>query len=315
MLIKFTYRNHKGAEFHFGEGCVLANRHDLYNYEWAAAMVGNRVGKLERSSAPRSVPLIFVSDSAAAVDEALDALVDLAEVDTAAKQSGAILINGYRLRCYITAVEHSEWLPDGGYCEVTLTVQPDGGVWMRELPAKAFNSPSSSVVLEGEDEFLQPLKKHANPTSQKTDYESFIYGVQTQSGQVLSQDNYSYEYAESNERNKIEIESECKMRLYIYGPYSLIDGLSVTIGGYEYKLGGADCTITLNENEILILDQERQTLEKENANGVRTNAFGAWLDTTKDILRPIPPGTHDIVWSGFSFYLTLIEERSCPRWL
>ena len=311
MLIKFLYKNHKGVEFRFGEGCVLANRHDLYDYSWDATMVGNRVGRLERSSGTHTIPLIFVSSSAAAVNAAIDDLIDLAESDVTAGESGTIIINEYHYRCYITAVQHAEWLPDGGYCEVTLTVQPDGGVWTKELPAKPFNSVTSSLVLNNESEILQPLKQYADETIVETDYLCLLYGAED----LTDQDAMSWTYAESNEHRQIDVKNTCKMRLSIYGPITLALGISITIGAQVYSFGGTGCTVSIGNGEKLILDQQRQTIEKEDANGVRTNAFAAWMDTGNDLFSPLPAGQHEVTWSGFSFYLTLIEERSSPRWL
>ena len=316
MLIKFLYKNHKGVEFRFGEGCVLANRHDLYDYSWDAAMVGNRVGRLERSSGTHTVPLLFVSSSAAAVNTALDELIDLAESDVTAGESGTIIINDYHYRCYITTVQHAEWLPDGGYCEVTLTVQPDGGVWTKEMPAKPFNSSDSPVVLEGDDDLSQPLKQYAQQTvDPETNYGCLIYGAEVRDEQLMTQSNMSWMYAEGNDHKQINVKSICKMRLSIYGPVTLTNGVSITIGSQVYSFGGAGCPVSIGAGEKMILDQMQQTIEKEDAYGVRTNAFAVWMDTSRDLFAPLAAGQHEVTWSGFSFYLTLIEERSAPRWL
>lgn len=316
MLIKFAYKNHKGRVFCFGEGVVLANRHELYDYAWDSTIVGSRVGRLERSTAPRSVPLIFVAASADAVDAALDELIDLAESDVTANQSGVIIINGYQYRCFVVAAKHGEWLPKSGYCEVTLTVQPDGGVWTKELPAKPFNDPAASVILEGDDNLAQPLKAYAYEEAAEPDYTCLIYGREPQSGQIVDQNNVSYTYAEGSEHTQIEVNTPCKMRLSIYGPVTLTDTITIQIGSNTYLFGGPGCSVTLDAGKVLILDQQRQTIEIEDANGVRTNAFCVWMTVEdNDLFAPLEPGVHDIVWSGFSFYLTLIEERSAPRWL
>lgn len=313
MLISFIFKNHKGVEFRFGEGCVFANRHDLYDYTWEPTMVGNRVGRLERGNGTHTIPLILISYSADEVDAAIDRLVDLAESDVAAGESGSVIINGYTYRCYITAVKHDGWLPKKGYCRVTLTVQPDGGYWTKELPAQPFNSETSALVLEGDDDLTQPLKQYANPTIGEPDYSCYIYGSEdAQSGQATK----SYTFAEGNEHRQVEVQTACKMRLSIYGAVTLTNGISITIGNQTYSFGGAGCPVTIGNGEKLILDQARQTIEKEDANGVRTNAFGAWMTfDDNDLFAPLEAGVHEVVWSGFSFYLTLIEERSSPRWL
>ncbi len=281
MLIKFTYRNHKGQEFRFGDGCVLANRHDFFDYSWNCTMTGSRVGKLERSTGTHAVPLIFVSPSSETVYRAIDDLVDIAEADTSAGKSGKLIVNGYTLKCFITGVKHGDWLPGEGYCEVSLTIQPDGGVWTKELFTQPFNG-SSSVILDGEGE-------QQNVNTKKYSYR------------------YPIQYADGNERKRITVSSVCKARFSIYGPCV---NPEITVGSTTYRF-----SIGLLNGERLVLDQTQKTIEKIASDGSKSSAFSAWADMDSDLFAPIQAGENTVSWSGFSFYLTPIEERSAPRWL
>lgn len=92
----------------------------------------------------------------------------------------------------------------------------------------------------------------------------------------------------------------------IYGP--ALDP-SISIDGQIYQM-----TISMATGERLILDGLSRRIYRKLITGEEVNEFNR-RDKNNDPFRPIPPGTLPVVYNGsFSFDITLIQQRSEPRW-
>lgn len=95
-------------------------------------------------------------------------------------------------------------------------------------------------------------------------------------------------------------------RILIYGA---VINPTVTIGGHAYTVNGA-----VGEGETLTIDSMTKTITLTTANGTKINYFDK-RDRQNYIFQPIQPGQNAVTWSGdFGFELTVIEERSEPKW-
>lgn len=95
-------------------------------------------------------------------------------------------------------------------------------------------------------------------------------------------------------------------RIMIYGA---VINPTVIIGGHPYTVNGA-----VGEGETLTIDSMTKTITLTTASGSKINYFDK-RDRQNYIFQPIQPGQNAVAWSGdFGFELTVIEERSEPKW-
>lgn len=95
-------------------------------------------------------------------------------------------------------------------------------------------------------------------------------------------------------------------RLILYGaannPYINIDG--VTIG----------VNTSIRSDEYVVIDSRDHTVYRYASNGSSTNIYNN-RTKSQSIFEKIAAGAHTVVWPGtFGFDLTILEERSEPKW-
>ena len=78
----------------------------------------------------------------------------------------------------------------------------------------------------------------------------------------------------------------------------------VTINGYPYMVN-----TSVPEGSTLVIDSRHHTVMMG-----EQNLFDS-RNKVQSIFEKIPPGSLSLAWEGFSFTLTLFEERSEPKWL
>jgi len=95
-------------------------------------------------------------------------------------------------------------------------------------------------------------------------------------------------------------------RMILYGPCV---NPAVYIGGHLYQV---NCEISASEH--LIVDSAAKTVVLTRNNGTLVNLFGS-RSREAYLFRPVPAGTNQVLWNGsFDFDITLLEERSEPKW-
>ena len=114
---------------------------------------------------------------------------------------------------------------------------------------------------------------------------------------------YSYDYAKPAGGQDTWITDSpfpAEFEMGIYGPCV---NPRVVINGYPYVVYA-----TIGQNETLVINSRNRTVMC----GSR-NLFDA-RGKEQSVFEKIPPGSLAVSWGGFSFKLTLYEERSEPKW-
>lgn len=99
---------------------------------------------------------------------------------------------------------------------------------------------------------------------------------------------------------------DTNFRMRIYGPCKCPE---ITIGGHEYSVD-----VSIERNEYLVIDSIEKTVRLYKANGSIQNCFN---NRNRDsyIFQKIPPGELEVsTSSNIIFDITLLEERSVPKW-
>lgn len=119
---------------------------------------------------------------------------------------------------------------------------------------------------------------------------------------------YSYDYASSlisAQLNNGDF-TATNFRMTFFGPCA---NPAVHIAGHIYRVA-----CTAESGELIVVDSAEKTIRKIARNGAETNAFNL-RDRTSYIFQKIPPGISQVSWDGeFGVDVTLLEERSEPKW-
>lgn len=119
---------------------------------------------------------------------------------------------------------------------------------------------------------------------------------------------FPYDYAKDNGLQYVENDSfaECSFRMIICGAAS---NPSVFVNGHLYKVNA-----TVAEGEYLTIDSTEKTIVLTRNDGTKVNVFDN-RERSSYIFEPIPSGNNAVTWTGdFGIDITLIEERSEPKW-
>ena len=94
-------------------------------------------------------------------------------------------------------------------------------------------------------------------------------------------------------------------RMMIYGA---CEKPSISIGGHSYTVN-----VSVEKNEYVVIDSISKTIILKHADGTETNCFNL-RDKDSYIFEKIPVGS-SLVDGNYKFDLTLLEERSEPKWI
>lgn len=275
MLDRFIYENHLGQRFDSLANGVFLNYSTLRDYQWSYESINNRISRFYRPVASKKLPLVIVGQTDAEAMLAQNTLLDLAEADIAATKPGKLYIGDYYMRGYISGSTKSNFLITKRYCKNSLTFVSDDAAWYKET-THVFSSASDSSISSGEG----------------TDYPY----------------DYPYDYALKAVGRIIVCSGvgNSAFKLRIYGQAT---SPTISINGHQYKVNG-----TINAGESLLIDSVNRTITLSTASGTTVNWFDK-RDRANYIFESIKPGMNTVTWVGtFGFDLTVIEERSEPKW-
>lgn len=119
---------------------------------------------------------------------------------------------------------------------------------------------------------------------------------------------YPFDYSNRSASNELNNSgfSNSKFQIHIFGAVS---NPSVSIGGHIY---GVNCTV--EEGDYLTIDSLEKKIYLTASDGRQANVFAYRLRQSY-VFEPIKPGVNTVAWDGsFTFDVTLLEERSEPKW-
>lgn len=136
---------------------------------------------------------------------------------------------------------------------------------------------------------------------------TFGYGQGTEGNNLDFNNDFPYDYTSNllgkSLNNTDFIDSN--FRMVIYG---LCENPTVTIAGHEYNV-----ITNIAANEYLTIDSVEKTIVLTHADGSKENCFNL-RNRESYIFEKIPPGVSYVSSGHFKFDVTLLEERSEPKW-
>jgi hypothetical protein len=276
MLDRFIFENHLGQRFDGLANGVYLNSSELRDYAWNYEAINNRISRFYRSIRSRKIPLIVKCNSLQNATQVKNKLLELAEADVYALLPGKVYINGYYTTGYITASTKKDYLINPQYCRIELTLTSAEPAWYTEKThVFSTKADSTSIIGAGAD----------YPYDYPYDYAVFIKNKQIVCDSVVSN----------------------KFKIRIYGEAT---DPTITIADHQYMVNGM-----IKAGESLLIDGLNKTITLTTAQGNQINWFNK-RNRASYIFEPIQPGINDVRYNGsFNFDLTIVEERSEPKWI
>lgn len=158
MLETVKYQNHLGEEINFSENGIYVKSSDLHDYAWNHTERGGKITSFKRDVISKKIDLAIACATEAAGIQKRNDLVECFEKDVLAKQPGKIFVNGYYLKCYVTASSKSKYLESMKTMLVSLELLSDEPFWVKEVEA-TYVRDSTTNELTG---IINPLDHEAN---------------------------------------------------------------------------------------------------------------------------------------------------------
>lgn len=276
MLEQVQYKNHLGEVISFGKEGIFVNENDLRDFTWSYTAKNNRISTFQKGVVKKTLPVVIVCASEEDGINKRNALFEICEKDVLAKKHGKIIIGNYYMKCYITGSKKSDYLMNKRVMILKLTVVTDSPAWVKES-TNIFRRMNSAVVEDAGQNLNYPH-------------------------------DYPHDYASELTNQKLVNEDfvATNFRMIIYGP--CVEP-KIYVGEHLYSV-----STSLMSSEHLIVDSSAKTIVLVQSNGEQVNCFN---DRNRDsyVFEKIPSGANMVTWEGdFGFDVTLLEERSEPKW-
>lgn len=137
---------------------------------------------------------------------------------------------------------------------------------------------------------------------------TFGYGAGVQGKNLDFNNDFPYDYASELAAKPLNNTGfvPSNFRMNIYGP---CENPKVTIAGHDYEV-----SVSVAVNEYLTIDSISKTIVLTHTDGSTTNCFNL-RNKESYIFEKMPSGVSNVTSStDFKFDVTLLEERSEPKW-
>lgn len=283
MLEQIKFINHINEEIDFGQNGIYVNYNDLHDYSWAFTSDNNRISSFRKGIINKSIPLIIKATSAAEGLQIKNKLMEIGEKDVLAVQHGRIFVGDYYLKCFISGSKKRNYLINKEYLEATITITTDYPQWVKES-TMSFRT-DGSVVSDGS-------------------------GTSTSSGSHNFDYNYDFPYDYTSRLKDKGLNNTgfvgTNFKLIIFGP---VTNPTVFISDHTYQV-----KTPVLDGEYLTINSLEKTIYLTQHDGTMVNCFNQ-RNRDAYIFEKIPPGINTVTWNNaFRFDVTLLEERSEPKW-
>ena len=272
------YENSMGAVLDLNDGNYFVNANDLRNFEWEYDITGRPSGlggRVRRFSRQYAEKTLSI----------------------AVRGTGGV---SYQSR--LNAL-HALTEPD------ILTTKP-GRLWLDGQYLICFLSVTSELTAYSEKKGFA-AKELTIVAVEPFWHTEQIYSFSPSTGSVTGGKKYNLHYpyrfgtGYSNQTLYNSHYAATPMKIAIYGP---VTNPEITIGGHLYAV-----TSVILTGERMEVDQIARTITKIDASGGKYDMFDS-RNKVHDIFQYAPAGPSSVLFTGIKFDVTLIQQRSEPRW-
>lgn len=284
--MKFYYVNHIGEKIDFGDYPYLFQSGNLLDYKWKYDSSVNKVKNIRKDASEFTVKIAVMNDISLPLEERkvdfnknVDRLVEVFETDVLENTDGKIYTDtGYYMSCMIVGSKKSSWNMGLPFMFNDLTIVARNPAWVKE-ETTIFRASGNTALSDNTG------KRNLD---YDTDYPMDFASDMT--GRNLLNDGFT----------------DVNFEITIYGG---CQNPEINIAGHKY---GVNCQ--LDTGEYLKINSVTKKIYKVKINGEIVNQYKL-RNRDYYIFKKIPSGKNSVSWNGlFGFDITLIEERSEPKW-
>lgn len=274
-MMEIYYVNSEGEKIDFLSEEYSLQTGDLFNWSWEYKSQNESViSGFKRMIAERKLLFSFRGKSREACYENVNRFIAVIETDILQMKPGALYVGDWYLRCYISQGEMSDWEMDYGCIDCECTLVMDKAVWIRQ---------------QNHSFYIQDDNEQGSDLDFPFDYP------------------FDFSYAPGGESITNNHYGSVDFRMTIYGPCI---SPRVTIGTHPYQI-----YTEVEENEYLVINSREHTVYRVRNDGSQVNEFNNRQKyPAPSVFDKIPTGKQTVAYTGFSFDLTLLLERSEPEW-
>lgn len=191
----------------------------------------------------------------------------------------------------------------------TLAVKP-GKLFVGDYYLKCFSVESKKDEYLREQGFLKLTLKivtdspfWVKETTTTFGFGSGIEGTNLDFNRDFPSD-YTSNLLDTRLNNTSFFESNFIMRIY-----GACDNPAVVIAGHEYSVA-----VSIAANEYLMIDSVEKTIMLIKTDGTKVNCFNS-RNRDSYVFEKIPSGVNTVSSGNFKFDVTLLDERSEPKWI
>lgn len=278
MLEILQYKNHLGEEITFGQDGFFVNENDLRDFLWSYTSKNNRIFSFKKGIGKKKLTVQIACTSEEDGLAKRNALFEVCEKDVRANIHGKFIIGDYYMKCFVIGSAKSEYLYSKRSMKLDLTIATDFPVWVKET-TKSFRTSTSQVA--------------GGDVGQNLNYPH----------------DYPFDFTSDFAKQKL-VNSDfiaTNFRMVIYGPCT---NPEIYISGHIYN-----ATVEIAAEEYLVIDSVEKTVMLVRSSGEKVNCFNK-RNRESYIFEKILPGANEVAWDGeYGFDVTLLEERSEPKWI
>lgn len=131
------YVNSNNEKIDLLEPPYMLQTGELFGYKWNYESKqrlggGGKITNIRKDLEERTLTLSIVNYGVENYEEAIDYLHEITDIDVLKKTPGRLYVGGMYLNCYVTASEKSEWEPEAGYIDASLTLAVEYPMWVGE---------------------------------------------------------------------------------------------------------------------------------------------------------------------------------------
>ena len=249
---------------------------NLFDYEWQYEVKqNNRIKKIKKASRTAIVELVVSGRTSEEYLQNITQLYEALDHDCVMESPGRLYCGEYYLQCYFFKGEKPKKYLNVKQTTVTFTIVTDLVDWMKEKPY-----------------IVKP----------------YMEGISDTSGGDFDFD-FAFDYARELPVKRIINDGvkNADFELIVYGP---CENPMLTIGGHIYRVN-----TVLVTGEYMKINSITKKVYKVKVNGEQVSLYH-YRDRDNYIHQKIAPGINDITWDGtFGFDITILEERSEPKWI
>lgn len=277
--MEIYYVNNRNEKVYLDRGPYkMLSATSLFDYEWDYATQGSTnpiITKFSQTMQEKDFDIRILGSSIEDFKEKANYLLSVFEKDIFGVSPGKLYVGDWYLRCYIVKSKKSKRYFNARSSLLNINIIAENGMWTKDVTTSFGKITNEIYNRAGLDYAYDYPFDYANSLT----------------SQLLVNENYA----------------PANFELTIYGA---CQNPAVSIGLHTYEIKDS---IVLGE--YIKVNSRTRKIYKVKNNGEIINIYDR-QGRDMWIFEKIPPGNLIVAWSGgFGFDVTLLEERSEPRWI